>query len=65
ADVEALFPSVLGHRLMLAPSYIAAVRGAPRGEVIGRIWELCVAQAPAPRPDWGQDEAWSGRNAAA
>jgi MoxR-like ATPase len=65
-DVEELFVPVLAHRLMLAPSYVAAMRGASREELFGRIWERCLAAAPAPHPDWAQDDgAWADRDVAA
>jgi MoxR-like ATPase len=64
-DVEELFLPVLGHRLMLAPSYVAAMRSSSRDEIFDRIWERCLAAAPPPHPDWAEGEAgWAGRDAA-
>ncbi|HEY2072658.1 MAG TPA: hypothetical protein VGG88_03700, partial [Gaiellaceae bacterium] len=65
-DVETLFVPVLGHRLLLAPSYVAEMRGASRDEIFERIQSECIAIAPAPQPDWVHDEAgWAGRHVAA
>ncbi|HEY4411749.1 MAG TPA: MoxR family ATPase [Gaiellaceae bacterium] len=64
-DVEELFVPVLGHRLMLAPSYIAATRSSSREEIFERIWEQCLAAAPPPHPDWAEGDAgWAGRDVA-
>jgi MoxR-like ATPase len=51
-DVDALFVPVLGHRLLLAPSFLAETRGLRRDEALGQIKERCLALAPAPAPDW-------------
>jgi MoxR-like ATPase len=64
-DVEELFVPVLGHRLMLAPSYVASMRSSSREEIFVRIWERCLALAPAPHPDWAEGDAgWAGRDIA-
>ena len=54
-DVEELFIPVLGHRLMLAPSYLAETRNLTRSEVLERIRRQCLERVPAPKPDWVAD----------
>jgi MoxR-like ATPase len=66
ADVEQLFVPVLGHRLMLTPTYVAETRTMTRDEMFRRIQERCFELAPPPRPDWVDDgdsaeRAWAGR----
>jgi MoxR-like ATPase len=56
-DVETLFLPVLGHRLLLTTSFIAETRGLGRGAALERIKERCLALAPPPRPDWGEQGA--------
>jgi len=51
-DVEQLFIPVLGHRLMLAPSYLAETRNMTRDETLQQIQKQCLELVPAPRPDW-------------
>ena len=51
-DVEELFIPVLGHRLMLAPSYLAETRNLTRDETLQQIKAQCLALVPPPRPDW-------------
>ncbi len=51
-DVELLFIPVLGHRLMLAPSYLAETRNLTREETLRQIQAQCIGRVPAPRPDW-------------
>ena len=51
-DVEELFIPVLGHRLMLAPSYLAETRNLTREETLRQIQAQCLGRVPAPRPDW-------------
>jgi MoxR-like ATPase len=51
-DVEQLFIPVLGHRLMLAPSYLAETRNLSRAETLEQIRQKCLGRVPAPRPDW-------------
>jgi MoxR-like ATPase len=51
-DVDALFLPVLGHRLLLTPSFIAETRGLGRAQALQRIKERCLALAPPPAPDW-------------
>ncbi len=58
ADVDALFLPVLGHRLLLTPSFIAETRTLGRAEALRQVKERCLALAPPPAPDW--DGALSG-----
>jgi len=58
-DVEHLFIPVLGHRLILSPSYLAETRNLTRDETLRRIQQECLNRAPAPRPDWVADFAAS------
>jgi MoxR-like ATPase len=51
-DVETLFLPVLGHRLLLTPSFVAETRTLGRSAALGLIKERCLALAPAPAPDW-------------
>jgi MoxR-like ATPase len=63
-DVQLLFTPVIGHRLILAPTYLAQTRNLSREEVLGAIRERCLEIAPPPRPDWDGEEAgsaWSPR----
>jgi MoxR-like ATPase len=48
-DVVALFAAVLGHRLVLAPAFLAEARGAPREELLQRVADRCLALAPLPQ----------------
>jgi MoxR-like ATPase len=50
-DVEALFGSVLLHRLLLAPEYLADEEPS-RDEVAARVWASCLERAPRPEPTW-------------
>jgi MoxR-like ATPase len=64
-DVELLFIPVLGHRLLLAPTYLAETRNLPREQVLRQIQERCLALAPPPHPDWASDDgagAWAARS---
>jgi MoxR-like ATPase len=47
-DVLALFAPVLGHRLVLAPTFLAETRGAPRDELLRMLARRCVELAPLP-----------------
>ena len=51
-DIELLFLPVLGHRLLLSPTYLAETRSLSRGEALRQIEQRCMQLAPAPRPDW-------------
>jgi MoxR-like ATPase len=51
-DVQQLFIPVLGHRLILAPSYLAETRNLTRDETLEQIERQCLELVPAPRPDW-------------
>lgn len=48
-DVVALFAPVLGHRLVLAPAFLAEARGAPRDELLRRVADRCLELAPLPQ----------------
>jgi hypothetical protein len=43
---------VLGHRLMLSPSYLAETRNLTRAETLQRIQAQCLELVPPPHPDW-------------
>ena len=47
-DVLALFAPVLGHRIVLAPAFLAETRGAPREELLETLAARCVEIAPVP-----------------
>jgi len=47
-DVLALFEPVLGHRLVLAPTFLAEMRGAPREELLDDLRRRCLEIAPLP-----------------
>jgi MoxR-like ATPase len=49
-DVEALFGPVLGHRILFAPSFIAAARRIGREEALDEFWRRCLDLAPRPAP---------------
>ena len=51
-DVDALFLPVLGHRLLLTPSFVAETRTLGRAEALRQIKNRCLALAPPPAPDW-------------
>src|SRR3954453_15837718 len=52
ADVERLFLPVLGHRLLLTASFVAATRALGRVRALQTIMERCLELAPPPAPDW-------------
>jgi MoxR-like ATPase len=62
-DVEQLFVPVLGHRLMLAPSYLAETRNMSRDETLQQIQLRCFELAPPPRPDWLLEDVPGGEPA--
>ena len=47
-DVLALFAPVLGHRMVLAPAFLAETRGAPRDELLRIVAARCLELAPLP-----------------
>jgi hypothetical protein len=47
-DVEFLFPSVIGHRLLFAPGFGVVGHKLERLEAVGQVWERCLAAAPPP-----------------
>jgi len=51
-DIERLFLPVLGHRLLLTPSYLAETRRLGHGEALNQIRERCLELAPPPAPAW-------------
>jgi MoxR-like ATPase len=59
-DVEQLFIPVLGHRLILAPSYLAETRNLSRDETLEQIRQKCLERIPAPRPDWELEQSTDG-----
>jgi MoxR-like ATPase len=51
-DVEGLFLPVLGHRLLLTPSFLAEMRTLGREQALEQIRRRCLALAPPPAPNW-------------
>ena len=47
-DVEELFLPVLGHRLLLEPSFLAETEELERDEALARVKERCLELAPPP-----------------
>ena len=56
-DVLALFAPVLGHRVVLAPTFLAETRGAPRDELLETLAARCVQLAPVPELLPGHEES--------
>ena len=56
-DVLALFAPVLGHRVVLAPAFLAETRGARRDELLDTLAARCVELAPVPELEPGDEEA--------
>jgi MoxR-like ATPase len=56
-DVDSLFLPVLGHRLLLTPSFLAETRTLGRDAALALIKERCLALAPPPAPDWDSTPA--------
>jgi hypothetical protein len=52
ADAERLFVPVLGHRLVLSPTFLAETRRLTREETLELVRQRCFELAPPPRPDW-------------
>jgi MoxR-like ATPase len=55
-DVLALFSPVLGHRIVLAPAFLAEARGAPREELLERVTARCLELAPLPQLPLAHEE---------
>jgi MoxR-like ATPase len=51
-DIDRLFLPVLGHRLLLTPSYLAETRTLGRHQALNQIKQRCLQLAPPPTPDW-------------
>ncbi len=47
-DVEALFGSVIGHRVLLAPAFAATARRLGRSEAMAQLGRRCLELAPPP-----------------
>ena len=65
-DIELLFVPVLGHRLLLAPTFLAETRSLTRNQALETIKERCLERVPAPRPDWASEDGegnWAVRDA--
>src|ERR671913_167022 len=54
-DLEQLFLPVLGHRLILTPSFLAETRMQSRDEALGQIRDRSLELAPRPEPDWEEE----------
>jgi MoxR-like ATPase len=54
-DLEQLFLPVLGHRLILTPTFLAETRMQSRDEALGQIRDRCLELAPRPEPDWEEE----------
>jgi MoxR-like ATPase len=57
ADAERLFVPVLGHRLVLSPTFLAETRRLTREETLELVRRRCFELAPPPRPDWISESA--------
>jgi MoxR-like ATPase len=51
-DVVHLFVPVLGHRLVLRPSFLAETRHLSHADALLRLRDICLERVPPPRPDW-------------
>lgn len=51
-DVTLLFGPVLAHRILFAPSFLAATRRLDREEVVDQFWRRCLELAPRPGLRW-------------
>lgn len=63
-DIELLFLPVLGHRLLLSPTYLAETRSLSRDQALAQIEARCLQLVPAPHPDWTSEdgaEVWAQR----
>jgi MoxR-like ATPase len=63
-DVERLFLPVLGHRLLLTPTYLAETRALTRDEALAQIRDRCLVLAPRPEPDWEEERPPAERRVA-
>jgi MoxR-like ATPase len=59
-DLERLFLPVLGHRLILTPSFLAETRMLSRDDALTRILARCLERAPRPEPDWEEERPAQG-----
>src|SRR5262249_33333075 len=55
-DVLALFSPVLGHRIVLAPAFLAESRRAPREELLECVTGRCLELAPLPQLSLAHEE---------
>ena len=60
ADVEQLFIPVLGHRLMLAPTYLAETRNLTMAQTLQQIQDECLEPRAAATPGLGSRERAGG-----
>src|SRR5262245_14248026 len=51
-DVEQLFVPVLGHRLVLSPTFVAESRNVSSTQALEQLRDACFEREPPPRPDW-------------
>jgi MoxR-like ATPase len=58
-DVVHLFVPVLGHRLVLRPTYLAETRHLSRADALLQLRDLVFERVPPPRPDWPAPTAGS------
>jgi MoxR-like ATPase len=58
-DVEQLFVPVLGHRLILSATFVAANRHLSSAGAIEQLRDLCFERVPPPRPYWTMPAAAS------
>jgi MoxR-like ATPase len=47
-DIETLFLSVLGHRIIFTNAFVAAMRSQPREEALAQFRELCLSRVGRP-----------------
>jgi MoxR-like ATPase len=52
ADVVDLFIPVLGHRLVLRPTFVADTSNRSHAEALRQLRDVCLELVPPPRPDW-------------
>jgi len=58
-DVERLFVPVLGHRLVLSPTFVADTRHLTSERALEQLRDTCFERVPPPRPQWAVPEAAS------